>query len=156
MRRAARIGMLVLIGVLSAVGSSGGESTATPTVESAMSHLTGGGQRVWVKRRWVMVLAEGAPGCVQGEIWTFGQDGKGVKRTCVNGVARDEKFTWAWVGTEGDLPLLKVDEKHYVADFRHRKAQVEGDPPVLVTILRTPRTSQVTPVEEIILEFENM
>jgi hypothetical protein len=131
MKGAARIGMLVLIGMLSAGGRSYLEPAATSTAETIMSHLTGGSWRAWVKTRWITILARGAPRCEQGEIWTFSRDGKGVKRTCVNGVAHEEQFTWAWVGTE-------------------------GDPPVLVTILRTLRADTITPVEEIILEFQDM
>ena len=33
------------------------------------AHLTGGGQRAWVKTRWESVLATEGPRCVQGEIW---------------------------------------------------------------------------------------
>jgi hypothetical protein len=87
-------------------------------------------------------------------MWTFGHDGKGVKKTCVNGVAREQKFTWAWVGTESDLSILKIDETRYVTELRQEKAKVEGDPPVLITILRTLRTDQITPVQEITLKFQ--
>ena len=155
MRGAAHIGMLVLIGVLSAVGSSGQESAGTLTVESVMAHLTGGGERAWrTKEGWVSILNPEGPRCVRGEIWTFGHDGKGVKKTCVNGVAREQEFTWIWVGTEGDQPILKIDETRYVVKLGREKAQVEGDPPVLVTILRTPRTDQIDPLKEIELKFQ--
>jgi hypothetical protein len=156
MRRAARIGMLVLICVLSAVGSSYGESSGTPTAERVTSHLTGGSQRAWVATPWKQVLAERTPRCERGEIWTFSHDGKGVKRICVNGVARDEQFRWAWVGAEGDLPVLKVDETRYVVELRQEKANVQGYPPVLVTILRSLRTRQDDPVNEITLKFQDL
>jgi hypothetical protein len=155
MRGAARIGILVLIGVLSAVADSYPESAETPTAESVMAQLTGSSWRVWVKKRWVMVLAE-PPRCEAGEIWTFVHDGKGVKRTCVNGVARDEQFMWVWHGTEDDLPVLKIDETRYLAELRRQKAKVPGDAPVLVMVLRTPRTDQIKLVEEIILAFQDL
>jgi hypothetical protein len=148
--------MLVLISVLSADGSSCQEATGTATAESVTAHLTGGGQRAWVKTPEEIILAKGAPQCVRGEIWTFGHDGKGGKRTCENGVVRERKFTWAWVGTQDDQTILQVDETRYIAELRQRKAKVEGDPPELVTVLRTPRTSQDTPVKEITLKFQDM
>jgi hypothetical protein len=148
--------MLVLIGMLSVVAVCYPESAETPTVESVMAQLTGGSWRVWVKKRWVKVLAEEGRRCEGGELWTFSHDGKGVKRTCVNGAARDEQFTWAWAGTEGDLPVLKIDEKQYLADLRRQQAKVPGDAPVLIMILRTQRTRADVPVEEILLTFQNL
>jgi len=71
-------------------------------------------------------------------------------------VTKEQKFTWAWVGTQDDQPVLKVDETQYVADFRQREAKRKGDPPVLVIILRTLRASQDKFIEEIQLEFQNM
>jgi hypothetical protein len=91
---------------------------------------------------------------VRGEIWTFGHNGRGVKKTCVNGVAQEQKFTWIWVGTEDDQPILKIDETRYLVKLGREKAKVEGDPPVLVTILRKPRTDQIDPVKEIELKFQ--
>jgi hypothetical protein len=74
----------------------------------------------------------------------------------MNGVAREEQFTWVWVGTESDLPLLKVGETQYEVELRQREAKVEGGLPVLLTILRTLRTATDIPVDEIILEFQDM
>ena len=59
------------------------------------------------------------------------------------------------MGTQGDQVILKVDETQYVVESRQRPSNIEGAPPVLVTLLRTPRTSGNTPVEEITLEFSN-
>jgi hypothetical protein len=103
-----------------------------------------------------MVLSGRSPQCESGEIWLFSQDGNGIKKICENGVMREQKFTWAWVGTQSAAPILKVDEKQYVIEFRQLDAKVEGDPPILVTILRVQRASQGEPVEEIRLEFKSL
>lgn len=157
MRGVARMGMLVLIGVVSAVSSYSQVSPRTPTPESiVIEQLTGGGQRVWVKRAWRQYLAEGVRQCEAGEIWTFGHNGKGVSKTCVMGLVHERQFTWAWVGTEDDLPVLKIDETRYLAELRQQKASTPGYPPVLIMILRTPRTSPIVVVEEITLTFQDM
>ena len=156
MRGTAHIGMLVLIGILLVVSNSNGEPTEALTAESVTLHLTGGGQgawRSWVKTQWIVRL--GAPRCEQGESWLFGHDGQGIKKSCENGVTREQKFTWAWVGIQNAEPILKVDGKPYVVDFRQQEAQVKGDPPILTTILHTLRTDQGQPIEEIWLELED-
>ena len=76
MRGATYIGIYVLLSVLLAVSSHGQESKRLPTAESVTAHLTGGKQREWEQTLWIPILGPG--GCVQGEMWTFGQDGKGV------------------------------------------------------------------------------
>ncbi|HEX9872244.1 MAG TPA: hypothetical protein VGC99_27335 [Candidatus Tectomicrobia bacterium] len=102
------------------------------------------------------LLAEGVRQCEAGEIWTFGHDGKGVSKTCVMGLVQEQQFTWAWVGTEDDLPVLKIDETWYLAELRQDKASTPGYPPVLIMILRTLRTRPDHPVEELRLTFQDI
>jgi hypothetical protein len=145
MRRIIHIGIL-LTGVLLAIDSSGQQSTET--MESITAHLTGGTKRTWTGETWIPVLGP-EPRCLQGEIWTFSHDGGGVKMTCESGMAREREFTWALV----DRSVVQIDETQYIAELRHEKATGEGAWPVLVTILRTPRTSPMEPVKEITLRF---
>ena len=153
MRGTTYIGIYVLIGVVSAGWSHGQESSRPPTAESVTARLTGGGQREWVQTLWIPIL--GPAGCVQGELWTFNQDGKGVKKTCESGAVRERQFQWVWTGTQNDQVILKVNEQQYIVEFRQRLSKVEGAPPVPVMLLRTLRTSASTPVDEITLELPN-
>jgi hypothetical protein len=155
MRGAACIEMLVLISVLSVVDSRCQESTGPPTAESVAAHLTGGEQREWVKTLWKIRLGKKVPQCESGEHWTFNHDGKGIKKICDNGMPRERQFTWAWVGVQGDRPVLNVDDTQYLVEIAQQKLDVEGAPPVLVTVLRTLRSRQSDPVVEITLRFQD-
>lgn len=156
MTRAVRIALPTLLSMFVAFGGHNEGIGAETTEAGLKAHLTGGDERAWVKSRWEPVLAapsEEAPQCVQGELWIFGQDEKGIKRTCENGFAHESEFDWAWVGVMHDLPILMVDKKEYVIELRQKRAELEGEAPVLVTILRSLRIRQIDPVEEITLEF---
>ena len=157
MRGTTHIRILFMVGVLFIVGSRCQESIAAPTAESVTAHLTGGAQRAWVKTtRHIIHMNTKDPQCKQGEIWTFGHDGQGMRKICENGISRQQSFRWTWAGVQDGLPILKVDEKPYTAEFRQQISQEVGHKPKLITILRTLRTSQAEPVEEITLVFQDM
>ena len=117
------------------------------------AHLTGESERRWVKSRWESVLAVEVEKCVEGEIWIFSEGGNGTRITCDAGLAREEDFEWSIVGSEGDLSIARVNGREYVVELRQKKSELEGEPPIFVTILRGLRADQAEPVEEIRLEF---
>lgn len=149
---ATRFALLIVLSVLVAVEGHDRALGADVTEAGIKAHLTGGDERAWVKTRWVPVLSEPAQ-CAQGELWIFDQNGKWIKKTCENGLARERELDWAWGGVQDDWPVLIVGENTYAIELRQKRSELEGEPPVLVTILRGLRTSQTEPVEEITLEF---
>jgi hypothetical protein len=114
--------------------------------------LTGGAQRTWVKTRWENVLATEAS-CIQGEMWVFETGGRGTTKICLNGRTEESPLIWLQAGTADGLPMIELDGKLYVVDLRQQAAALEGEPPVLIAILRTVRTNQTEPVHEIWLEY---
>jgi hypothetical protein len=128
-------------------------ASADDAAAQLSAHLTGGDQRAWVKERGDIVLAVEEMGCVKGEIWVFEVDGGGTARICQNGRAEERPLVWVPAGIHDGLPVLELDGTSYVVDVRQQQASLPGESPVLISILRTLRTSQSEPVMEIRLEF---
>lgn len=153
MRQLPRIAIVMLVGALATAGGHGRASGDEAAEARIKAHLTGGDERVWVKTRWVQILSEEAPQCEQGELWIFERNGKGTKKICENGTAREDPLEWAWVGIQDGSPILIVDDKQYVVELRKSSVGLAGEPPTFITILRSLRTTQAQLVEEITLEF---
>jgi hypothetical protein len=148
-RRASAVGAVLVATVLVSAQPLAADEAAARLTEQ----LTGGAERAWVKTLWQPVLSAEVARCVEGEIWVFAQDGGGTARTCRDGAVVEHPLAWAPAGTRDGLPLIELDGKQYLVDLRQKPAALEGEPPVLVAILRTLRASQIDTVEEIRLEF---
>lgn len=148
-RRAGAVGAMLLAAVLFSAQPLQADDAAARLTEQ----LTGGAERAWVKTLWQPVLSADVARCVEGEIWVFERHGGGMARTCRDGAVVEHPLAWAPAGTRDGLPLIELDGKQYVVDLRQQPAALEGEPPVLVAILRTLRASQIETVEEIRLEF---
>jgi hypothetical protein len=154
MRGITHIRILLLFSMLSTIGSSCQGSTGTLMAERVTAHLTGGAQRQWTITAWKPVLALEGPKCVEGELWTFRHDGRWIKRTCENGMVREREFSWALVETADDQPVIEINETRYIVELRQKNATGGDASPELVTILRTLRSTQAEPVQEITLTYQ--
>lgn len=96
--------------------------------------------------------------CRSGKIWTFTADGVWSQRECVKGspVVTVGRWAWAteWPEVHGPYGLL-LDGSRYLMEIRQRKAPVDGDPPVIVLTIRTPKEEHDDLTRETVLTFQD-
>lgn len=121
--------------------------------------LGSSGKRQWVQTRWESILSPtDVQQCKQGKLWTFGSDNLLVITECVAQRARQRRGRWELRRDKRGAALMvsfPADKAvRYRANFRRKPSRVEGDPPINVVILRSPRRAQGEPLHEITLEFQ--
>lgn len=113
--------------------------------------LTGGDARAWIKERQIQYLSKER--CESGETWVFQVGGAGQTEICKEGERVSTPFSWSWVSSPAGEAHIKISDRVFVFDVRLQPSDLEGEPPILVALLRTLRSSQDEPVEEVRLEF---
>jgi hypothetical protein len=113
--------------------------------------LTGGDARAWIKERQIQYLSEES--CESGESWIFHVGGAGQTEICKEGETVSTPFSWSWVSAPAGETHIKIGDRVFVFDVRRQPSELAGEPPILVALLRTLRSSQDEPVEEVRLEF---